>query len=166
MLPVVKFDHGITETIARFRFELKFGDWSCVIDQIPLILAWALTIHKVQSATLSLVVTDLTNCFCPGQTYVCLSRVRDLESLYLVGIDYNKIKAHKDALNYYRTMGYECKLQYLDECQIDPWVCTIGRNQAHPDCCGSCLILYLHIVLGGMKMPILVSEMVVDMLED
>jgi ATP-dependent exoDNAse (exonuclease V) alpha subunit len=52
--------------------------------QFPITLAWAFTIHKVQSLTLSTVAVDINNLFAQGHLYVALSRVRKLSDLYII----------------------------------------------------------------------------------
>lgn len=75
------------------------GIYTCT--QIPLILAWAITIHRAQSATLDCVVVDLANLFGEGQGYVGLSRVRSESGLYISGMTTpSKIFASKQALTY------------------------------------------------------------------
>ena len=75
-------------------------------QQIPLRLAWAVTVHKSQGQTYDEVVIDMgRGAFSPGQTYVALSRVRSLEGLYLTrAIRMNDIMVDDDVLRFMNTM--------------------------------------------------------------
>ena len=69
--------------------------------QLPLMLSWATTIHRVQGATLSKAVMDLgPKVFADSQAYVALSRVRTIRGVYLLRYTPNSIKADREALNY------------------------------------------------------------------
>jgi ATP-dependent exoDNAse (exonuclease V) alpha subunit len=68
------------------------------ITQIPLRLAWAITVHKSQGMSLDAAVMDLSQVFEYGQGYVALSRVRRLSGLYLLGINEQALKVSPEIL--------------------------------------------------------------------
>ena len=73
--------------------------------QYPLKLAWAITIHKSQGATLDCALVDIgSSTFEFGQAYVALSRVRDLESLYIHTLESARIRAHPTVIRYYEEL--------------------------------------------------------------
>jgi ATP-dependent DNA helicase PIF1 len=73
--------------------------------QIPLIHSWAITIHKAQGMTLEYLKTDIgSSIFEYGQAYVVLSRIKNIEGLSLINIDYSKIKADPKILKYYENL--------------------------------------------------------------
>jgi hypothetical protein len=86
-----------------WTFEDKEGKASRT--QIPFILAWSLTIHKIQGATLDYAICNLGNSiFCPGQAYVSISRVRTLSGLFISELQPEKIKVDQNALEYLKKL--------------------------------------------------------------
>jgi ATP-dependent DNA helicase PIF1 len=105
MCPVVKFYNGIIKTIhPHFRQSDDYP--SLAVGQIPLSLAWALTIHKIQGATLALADIDVGGqIFEYGQTYVALSRVQSLDGLYLSAFNPQKIRTNPKVQEFYQTIS-------------------------------------------------------------
>ena len=103
-LPIVKFNNGIVRKMSYHNWKSeKIPD--VAIMQIPLILSWAITIHKSQGITLDNAEIDAgNNIFEEGQTYVALSRLRTLEGLYLTHFNPRKIKNNKKVEEFYKSI--------------------------------------------------------------
>jgi ATP-dependent exoDNAse (exonuclease V) alpha subunit len=69
------------------------------ISQVPLRLAWGITVHKSQGMSLDAAVMDLSRTFEYGQGYVALSRVRSLGGLHLLGWNYRALQVHPKVLS-------------------------------------------------------------------
>ena len=102
--PVVKFSNGIIKTITPHYWQSE--DYPMIaVGQYPLSLAWALTIHKMQGATLTVAEVDIgQGIFEYGQTYVALSRVKSLNGLYLSAFNPSKIAANPVVSLFYKNI--------------------------------------------------------------
>ena len=99
--PIVEFTNGSREKIVPHVWQSERLP-GIAIKQLPLIYAWAITIHKSQGLTLEYAVMDIgSNIFECGQTYVALSRVKSLEGLYLKSFDHKKIRINKKVQQFY-----------------------------------------------------------------
>lgn len=102
--PIVRFNNGIIKTMHKHTW-VSDKIPGIGISQVPLILAWALTIHKSQGSTLDTAEVDVgSGIFECGQTYVALSRVRNMEGLFLTSFDYRKIRVFKKVKDFYERM--------------------------------------------------------------
>jgi len=113
-VPVVKFLNGWT-------LKVGYHEWMSEelegvgIRQIPLILAWAVSIHKCQGTTLGIAEVDIgSSVFECAQSYVALSRVKTLGGLYLKSFDPRKIRADPRAVGFYRNLA-ETRVRILAE---------------------------------------------------
>jgi ATP-dependent DNA helicase PIF1 len=104
-LPVIRFRNS-------YEMTMSYHVWpsdnipGIGVSQIPLILAWALTIHKSQGATLDIAEIDAgSGIFECGQTYVALSRVKSLDGLYLTSFDASRIKINRKVQEFYEGLS-------------------------------------------------------------
>jgi len=108
---VVGFDsyagHPIIETADKRRITIEPVSWEFAeegkilasIEQLPLRLAWAITVHKSQGMSLDAVEVDLSKSFVYGQGYVALSRVRSLSGLKVLGMNANALMVEPKIIN-------------------------------------------------------------------
>lgn len=99
---VVRFDEGypVIETTEGVEILIKPTTWEMAedgkvlasIEQLPLRLAWAITVHKSQGMSLDAAEIDLSKAFVYGQGYVALSRVRSLDGLKVLGMHPNALQ--------------------------------------------------------------------------
>lgn len=104
LLPVVKFNNGKVMEMEPYCWQSD--EYPMVgVKQVPLQLAWAMTIHKSQGSSLDNVIMNLGNqIFEYGQSYVALSRVRTLDGLYLSGLAHERIKANPIVKEFYDSL--------------------------------------------------------------
>jgi len=97
----VECSKGRLHDIQRITFsKVLTSHLEVALDQFPLCLAWAMTIHKSQGLTLDSITIDLRNGFSPGQMYVGLSRVRSLEDIFLIDFKYHSLFIDKKAIEF------------------------------------------------------------------
>jgi ATP-dependent DNA helicase PIF1 len=103
--PLVLFTGGITRIVTPCCLDIEENDATVMsYAQIPLKLAWSISVHKSQGSTLDLVRVDLKNIFEYGQFYVALSRCTSLDSLYIRNLNWLKLRINPKALEFYRKL--------------------------------------------------------------
>jgi ATP-dependent DNA helicase PIF1 len=104
-LPVVLFVGQDAPIVVDFQSWPSRLEPSVSRQQIPLALAWAVTTHKIQGATLDCALIDIgEDVFEYGQAYVALSRVKSLDSLYVHNLEPSCVRAHPHVKDYYDTL--------------------------------------------------------------
>jgi hypothetical protein len=113
--PFVRFVNNEARIITPVDFErVHFRQGRVVRSQIPLRLAWALTIHKSQGATLDYVVVDLQGCFTSGQAYVALSRARSMLGLQIKNFNPNHVQIDPLVAGFYEALEKKCMKDFLE----------------------------------------------------
>ena len=109
-LPIVEFGSDRKGSIKKVLIGKK--EWKSEnvpgisIFQIPLILAWGITIHKAQGITLEKAIIDIGNdIFEAGQMYVALSRLISLNGLYLEHFDIKRLMINEKVINFYKLLS-------------------------------------------------------------
>ena len=102
--PIIDFIHGGRKMIVPHLWESENMP-GIGVSQLPLILSWAITIHKSQGASIDIAEVDIgSSIFECGQTYVALSRVKSLDGLYLKSYDISQIKVFDCVRQFYKEL--------------------------------------------------------------
>lgn len=97
--PIIKTKEGETIKVEPAEWIVEEnGVVKARIIQVPLRLAWAITVHKSQGMSMDKAVMDLSDVFEYGQGYVALSRVRKLEGVYILGFNPRAFQVHPEVL--------------------------------------------------------------------
>lgn len=129
--PLVRFANpdGTTRDLLTkredWKIELPNGEVQASRSQIPLILAWALSIHKAQGQTLERVRVDLGKVFEKGQAYVALSRATSMAGLQILRFDARKVVAHDKVKSFYAGLESADKIEDKARSQT-----ILGKMQA------------------------------------
>ena len=119
--PVVRLRDGVEVTATPESWTIEEdGKVLAEISQVPLRLAWAITVHKSQGMSLDAAEMDLSKSFEPGMGYVALSRVRTLEGLRMLGWGERAGEVNEEVL----TFDQEFKKATEDVAQ---WLNDLGK---------------------------------------
>jgi len=110
-IPIVRFDNGEERAIHYEKFlkeqhnpKTKRMDKIVEVSQIPLIHAYALTIHKSQGLTLEKAKVDLQGSFETGQAYTAVSRVKEWKNLQVINYQSRFIITNESMVEYYKSL--------------------------------------------------------------
>jgi hypothetical protein len=129
ILPVVKFINNEVRVVSKHCFSVEWrGIGKAKRYQLPLKLAWAISIHKSQGMTIDYLQVDLRRVFSDGQAYVALSRGKGCDKMRVKDLDVNKMTASREVLRLYEQMhhgsvgkpeGYEYEDWYVKKLITD-----------------------------------------------
>ncbi|CAO3579342.1 unnamed protein product [Absidia cylindrospora] len=104
--PVVRFANGREHVIENEYWSMNLPDGTEIATraQVPLVLAWAMSIHKSQGQTLDRVKVDLGQAFEDGMAYVAISRATSLQSLQVTNFNPFKVTASPKVIAFYKSL--------------------------------------------------------------
>lgn len=139
--PVVLFENRRQQTIwptalASQYFEQTKGCWYLASrTQMPLALAWGLTIHKSQGMTLNRVAVSSENIWERGQLYVALSRATTLDGLTFEGRNKKQIMPDNEVVKFYETIKWEQSEEAIETSESGPgWFIDTRPTPLQPSC--------------------------------
>ena len=100
------FDNGLQKEVASASWNRGCSTAKASREQVPLRLAWALTVHRCQGMTLDKAECSLVDAFAPSQVYVALSRVRSLAGLQLRSLDIAKVRVAAQVTAFYQSSRF------------------------------------------------------------
>ncbi|CAE6379634.1 unnamed protein product [Rhizoctonia solani] len=105
--PLVKFVNSSVILMPPVDFVLDndAGRMRASRRQVPLILAWALTIHRAQGQTIDRLSVNLANTFAPGQAYVAISRCKNLEGLQVLNFSPSSVFVDKKVIEWDKNLS-------------------------------------------------------------
>ena len=122
--PIVRLINGKKITAAHDSWSIDddAGKSLAKYDQVPLRLAWAITVHKSQGMTLDAAEIDLSRTFEKGQGYVALSRLKDIDNLKLIGFNQTAIEVDSLALKAdkrFQELSSENEIRFIDKNNLE-----------------------------------------------
>ncbi len=122
--PIVRLLNGkkITAALDSWSVDDDAGKSLAKYDQVPLRLAWAITVHKSQGMTLDAAEIDLSKTFEKGQGYVALSRLKEIETLKLLGFNRTAIEVDSLALKAdkrFQELSSENEIRFIDQKKLE-----------------------------------------------
>ena len=122
--PIVKLLNGKKITAAYDSWSLEDDGGKSLVkyDQVPLKLAWAITVHKSQGMTLDAAEMDLSKTFEKGQGYVALSRLKELANLKLLGFNNTALEVDGLALKAdkrFKELSSDNEIRFMDDTQLE-----------------------------------------------
>ncbi len=126
--PLVRGLHGRTFSASPETWKIEeHGKTVASIMQVPLRLAWAITIHKSQGMTLDEAEINLADAFERGMGYVALSRVKSLAGMRLLGFNAMALRVHEDVLEFDKTLR---QLSEKTAAEIPPDFLSLNRKKS------------------------------------